>query len=97
MENNKRPETMERITTPALAEAFIEEQLSALRAQIGSKKVLAVMPDLEEWLDNLLRASEKAMKSRELEEQTAKEQHETSMSIARISDSFFIAKTPFIL
>ena len=43
MENNKRPETMERITTPALAEAFIEEQLSALREQIGDKKVLLAL------------------------------------------------------
>ena len=38
MANNKRPETMERITTPELARAFIDEQLSALRAQIGDKK-----------------------------------------------------------
>ncbi len=29
MDSNKRPENMERITTPALAEAFIEEQLEA--------------------------------------------------------------------
>ncbi len=43
MENNKRPETMERITTPALAEAFIEEQLTALREQIGDKKVLLAL------------------------------------------------------
>ena len=43
MENNKRPESMERITTPALAEAFIEEQLAALRAQIGDKKVLLAL------------------------------------------------------
>lgn len=43
MENNVRPETMERITTPALAEAFIEEQLTALRAQIGDKKVLLAL------------------------------------------------------
>lgn len=42
-DNNKRPETMERITTPALAEAFIAEQLEALRAQIGSKKVLLAL------------------------------------------------------
>lgn len=41
--NNKRPESMERITTPALAKAFIEEQLSALRAQIGDKKVLLAL------------------------------------------------------
>ena len=34
---------MERITTPALAEAFIEEQLAALKAQIGSKKVLLAL------------------------------------------------------
>ena len=29
MQNNKRPETMERITTPALAQAFIAEQIRA--------------------------------------------------------------------
>lgn len=38
-----RPESMERISTPALAEKFIEEQLSALRAQIGDKKVLLAL------------------------------------------------------
>ena len=43
MADNKRPETMERITTPALAEAFIKEQLAALRAQIGDKKVLLAL------------------------------------------------------
>ena len=43
MENNKRPETMERITTQALADAFIEEQLKQLRAQIGDKKVLLAL------------------------------------------------------
>ena len=43
MENNKRPETMERITTPALAEAFIREQVAALRAQIGDGKVLLAL------------------------------------------------------
>ena len=31
MENNKRPETMQRITTPELAEAFIAEQVAAIR------------------------------------------------------------------
>ena len=40
MENNRRPETMERITTKALADAFIEEQVAAVRAQVGDKKVL---------------------------------------------------------
>ena len=39
---NKRPE-MERITTPELAEAFIEEQLAALRKQIGDGKVLLAL------------------------------------------------------
>lgn len=43
MENNKRPENMQRITTPALAEAFIAEQITALRQQIGSKKVLLAL------------------------------------------------------
>ena len=38
MDPNKRPETMERITTPELANAFIEEQIEALRAQIGDGK-----------------------------------------------------------
>ena len=38
-----RPENMERITTPALARAFIEEQLAALREQIGDKKVLLAL------------------------------------------------------
>ncbi len=42
MEGNKRPE-MERITTPELAEKFIAEQLEALRAQIGSGKVLLAL------------------------------------------------------
>ena len=43
MANNTRPETMERITTPELARAFIDEQLAALRAQIGEKKVLLAL------------------------------------------------------
>ena len=38
-----RPENMERITTPALAQAFIDEQIAALRAQIGGKKVLLAL------------------------------------------------------
>ena len=42
-QGNKRPETMERITTEALAKAFIEEQVQALRAQIGDKKVLLAL------------------------------------------------------
>ena len=43
MANNVRPADMERITTPALAEAFIAPQIAALRAQIGDKKVLLAL------------------------------------------------------
>lgn len=43
MSNNVRPESMERITTPELANAFIEEQLTELRRQIGDKKVLLAL------------------------------------------------------
>ena len=43
MDTNVRPEDMIRITTPALAEAFIAEQVAALRAQIGDKKVLLAL------------------------------------------------------
>ncbi|MBR6419088.1 MAG: glutamine-hydrolyzing GMP synthase [Oscillospiraceae bacterium] len=43
MSGNVRPESMERITTEALAQAFIDEQVKELRAQIGSKKVLLAL------------------------------------------------------
>ena len=43
MQENVRPETMERITTEALANAFIDEQIAALQAQIGDKKVLLAL------------------------------------------------------
>ena len=43
MQNNKRPETMERITTKALADAFIAEQIDEIRAQVGDKKVLLAL------------------------------------------------------
>ena len=43
MDINVRPETMERITTPALAEAFIEEQVKEIKAQVGDKKVLLAL------------------------------------------------------
>ena len=43
MNPNVRPETMERITTPALANAFIEEQVKAVRAQVGDQKVLLAL------------------------------------------------------
>jgi len=42
-QGNKRPETMERITTPELAQAFIEEQIAAMKEQIGDKKVLLAL------------------------------------------------------
>lgn len=41
--SNKRPETMERITTPELAKKFIDEQIEAVRAQVGDKKVLLAL------------------------------------------------------
>ena len=40
---NKRPDTMERITTPELAQKFIDEQVAAIRAQVGDKKVLLAL------------------------------------------------------
>ena len=43
MADNKRPESMARITTPELAQAFIDEQIAALREQIGDKKVLLAL------------------------------------------------------
>lgn len=43
MENNVRPETMARINTKALADAFIAEQVAEIRAQVGDKKVLLAL------------------------------------------------------
>ena len=43
MEKTVRPENMERITTKALAEAFIEEQVKEIREQVGDKKVLLAL------------------------------------------------------
>ena len=43
MDTNKRPENMERISTPELAKAFIDEQIAAVRAQVGDKKVLLAL------------------------------------------------------
>ena len=43
MEKIVRPETMERITTKVLADAFIEEQIKEIRAQVGDKKVLLAL------------------------------------------------------
>ena len=43
MQNNKRPDNMQRITTPELAKAFIDEQIAAIKAQVGDKKVLLAL------------------------------------------------------
>ena len=43
MDSNKRPDTMERITTFELAEKFIEEQVAEIKAQVGDKKVLLAL------------------------------------------------------
>ena len=43
MENNVRPASMERITTKALADAFIAEQVAEIKAQVGDKKVLLAL------------------------------------------------------
>ena len=43
MADNKRPESMKRITTRELAENFIQEQIAALNEQIGDGKVLLAL------------------------------------------------------
>ena len=43
MSSNVRPESMERITTPTLANAFIAQQIEEIRAQVGSRKVLLAL------------------------------------------------------
>ena len=43
MQSNVRPAEMERITTPELAQAFIQEQVAQIRAQVGDKKVLLAL------------------------------------------------------
>lgn len=43
MENNKRPETMARINTKELADAFIDEQVAEIQKQVGDKKVLLAL------------------------------------------------------
>ncbi|MBO4733940.1 MAG: glutamine-hydrolyzing GMP synthase [Clostridia bacterium] len=43
MSENVRPESLKRITTPELAQAFIEEQIASLKAQIGEKRVLLAL------------------------------------------------------
>ena len=43
MQTRRRPENMERITTPALAQAFIDEQIKEIKEQVGDKKVLLAL------------------------------------------------------
>ena len=40
---NIRPDSMARINTPELAEAFINEQVEIIRKQVGDKKVLLAL------------------------------------------------------
>ena len=39
----RRPADMERITTPELAKAFIDEQVALIKEQVGDKKVLLAL------------------------------------------------------
>lgn len=43
MNENIRPETMQRITTSELAKVFIDEQVEKIRNQVGDKKVLLAL------------------------------------------------------
>ena len=43
MDNNIRPESLARITTKEAADKFIDEQVQAVRAQVGDKKVLLAL------------------------------------------------------
>ena len=43
MSSNVRPDSMARITTKELANAFIEKQIAEVRAQVGDKKVLLAL------------------------------------------------------
>ena len=43
MDSNKRPDDMKRINTPQLAKAFIDEQVEAVKAQVGDGKVLLAL------------------------------------------------------
>ena len=43
MSSNIRPAAMQRITTPALAQHFIDDQIAQIRAQVGDRKVLLAL------------------------------------------------------
>ena len=52
MENNKRPESMARINNTELANAFIDEQITAIRDQVGDKKVLLALSGGAEYAED---------------------------------------------
>ena len=43
MTNDRRPDDMVRITTPELAQKFIDEQVKLVQEQVGDKKVLLAL------------------------------------------------------
>ena len=43
MQNNTRPESMERIVNAKLADKFIDEQVALVQKQVGNKKVLLAL------------------------------------------------------
>ncbi|MBR6753404.1 MAG: glutamine-hydrolyzing GMP synthase subunit GuaA, partial [Clostridia bacterium] len=43
MQTDVRPDNMVRITTPELANAFIDEQVKLIQQQVGDKKVLLAL------------------------------------------------------
>ena len=43
MDTSKRPDNMQRITASSQADAFISEQIEAIKAQVGNKKVLLAL------------------------------------------------------
>ena len=43
MNDNIRPDNMERITTSELAKVFIDEQVEKIQKQVGDKKVLLAL------------------------------------------------------
>ena len=43
IEDIRRPDDMVRITTPELAQAFIDEQIALVKEQVGDKKVLLAL------------------------------------------------------
>ena len=65
----RRPADMERITTPKLAKAFIEEQVALIKEQVGDKKVL--LEELERQMKEAAKVLdfERAMELRDMIEE----------------------------